>query len=325
MQVTERLLGSVLIVSADARALGGRDRLRALEVLSEGDRQRLRAMSEVRADDRADAFLTGRLLVQLGLERLSADLLPSDLLPSDLLPSDRLASDRLSSDLLPTDLEMGSTLPDGLHAIRKRGTHLEGGERGLAPVAELEVVCSNCGSTTHGKPSMPGLPVLVSLAYAGMTVFVALASVDDVSALGIDVEELRIDDDSASARPAGPLPISGAGAGPDADPDRHAALPAPWGDTVDPALDLERWTAVEAVLKADGRGLRVDSSLVRFEPGEGRADGDEHARVAGEEASYRIHRAVAERFLVAVATRRSDPEGSRMRVPVSEEAGSPSL
>ncbi len=284
--MTERLLGSVLIVSADARALGGRDRLRALEVLSEGDRQRLRTMSEVRADDRADAFLTGRLLVQLGLERLSADRLPTD----------RLASDRHA-----TDLEMGSTLPDGLYAIRKRGTHLESGERGLAPVAALEVVCSNCGSTTHGKPNMPGLPVLISLAYAGTTVFVALASVDHVSALGIDAEEVRIDDDSASARPAGALPISGAGPG--ADPDRDAAPRAPSGDAVDPALDLEWWTAVEAVLKADGRGLRVDSSLVRFEPGEGRADGDEHARVAGEEASYRIHRAVAERFLVAVATK----------------------
>ncbi|KAB1636445.1 4'-phosphopantetheinyl transferase family protein [Pseudoclavibacter terrae] len=303
MQMTERLLGSVLIVSADARALGGRDRLRALEVLSEGDRHRLRAMSEVRADDRADAFLTGRLLVQLGLERLSAD--------------------HFASDLLATDLEMGSTLPDGVHAIRKRGTHLESGERGLAPVAALEVVCSNCGSTTHGKPSMPGLPVLISLAYAGTTVFVALASADDVSALGIDVEELRIDEDSASARPAGALPISGAGPG--ADPDRDAAPRAPSGDAVDPALDLEWWTAVEAVLKADGRGLRVDSSLVRFEPGEGRADGDEHARVAGEEASYRIHRAVAERFLVAVATRKPDRETSLVSEPANEGAESPSL
>ncbi|NYF14566.1 hypothetical protein HDC34_002893 [Pseudoclavibacter sp. JAI123] len=311
MKVIELLLGRVLIVSADARALGGRDRRRSLEVLSAGDRERLGTMSDARADGRADAFLTGRLLVQLGLDRLAAD---------------RLAADRLAGDHHATDLEMGSTLPDGVHAIRKRGTHLEGGEHGLAPVAALEAVCSHCGSTSHGKPSIPGLPVLVSIAYAGSAVFVALASADDVGALGIDAEALRSHGDSAPALPAPALP---APALPDralSEPDQDPSPPAPSRDAFDPALDLERWTAVEAVLKADGRGLRVDPSFVRLASGEGHADREEHARISGDEASYRIHRSVVDRrFLVAVATRKPDRETSLASAPANEEAGSPSL
>ncbi|MBS3179609.1 MULTISPECIES: 4'-phosphopantetheinyl transferase family protein [unclassified Pseudoclavibacter] len=304
VKVIELLLGRVLIVSADARALGGRDRRRSLEVLSAGDRERLGTLSDARADGRADAFLTGRLLVQLGLDRLAGD---------------HLAADRLAADHHAADLEMGSTLPDGVHAIRKRGTHLEGGEHGLAPVAPvaaLEAVCSHCGSTSHGKPSIPGLPVLVSIAYAGSAVFVALASADDVGALGIDAEALRFHEDSAPAMPDRAL----------SEPDQDPSPPAPSRDVFDPALDLERWTAVEAVLKADGRGLRVDPSFVRLASGEGHADREEHARISGDEASYRIHRSVVDRrFLVAVAARKPDRETSLASAPANEEAGSPSL
>ncbi|WP_371029322.1 4'-phosphopantetheinyl transferase superfamily protein [Pseudoclavibacter sp. JSM 162008] len=267
MKVIELLLGRVLIVSADARALGGRDRRRSLEVLSAGDRERLGTMSDARADGRADAFLTGRLLVQLGLDRLAGD-------------------------------------------------HLEGGEHGLAPVPALEAVCSHCGSTSHGKLSIPGLPVLVSIAYAGSAVFVALASADDVGALGIDAEALRSHGDSAPALPDRAL----------SEPDQDPSPPAPSRDAFDPAHDLERWTAVEAVLKADGRGLRVDPSFVRLASGEGRADREEHARISGDDASYRIHRSVVDRrFLVAVATRKPDRGKSLASEPANEEAGSPSL
>ncbi|PPG30711.1 hypothetical protein C5B97_07235 [Pseudoclavibacter sp. RFBB5] len=228
-------------------------------------------MSDARADGRADAFLTGRLLVQLGLDHLAGD-------------------------------------------------HLEGGEHGLAPVAALEAVCSHCGSTSHGKPSIPGLPVLVSIAYAGSAVFVALASADDVGALGIDAEALRSHGDSAPALPAPAMPDREL-----SEPDQDPSPPAPSRDAFDPALDLERWTAVEAVLKADGRGLRVDPSFVRLASGEGRADGEEHARISGDEASYRIHRSVVDRrFLVAVATRKPDRGTSLASAPANEGAGSPS-
>ncbi|WP_146077928.1 4'-phosphopantetheinyl transferase superfamily protein [Pseudoclavibacter sp. AY1F1] len=279
MKVIELRIDEALVLSADSEELSGRERRLALEVLSAGDRERLRAMS----DARADSFLAGRLLVHAGL----ASLAPRVGLP-------------------PSGLGMASAFRDGLHPIPKGETHPDSGEceRGrawaqererqmrshdcdlgleLPSVAALEVVCAHCGSSTHGKPSIPGRPVIVSIAYAGTAVFVALASaVDEVSALGIDAEELRQEAAPGSVRAShslkSPLPPASLGAD-------------------DSALDLERWTAIEAVLKADGRGLRVDPGQVRFE-------GEELARIAGEDASYRIHRAVVDqRYLVAVATR----------------------
>ena len=154
----------------------------------------------------------------------------------------------------------------------------EGGGNLMQAVA-LEVVCSRCGSSGHGKPSLPGVPVLVSIAYAGPTVFVALASADGCLALGIDAEALGLDSEKPALNSESPSPRVESGV------------------ECGPAGDLERWTVVEAVLKADGRGLRVDPAEVEF-------DGDALARVGDDDAAYRIHRTVIDdRFLVAVALR----------------------
>lgn len=277
MQVTELRLGEVLVVSADADGLSGPERRNALDVLSAGDRVRLRTMR----DARADAFLTGRLLAQLGLARIttapSIQTAPRPAIP--LAPPPLLTS--------PSDLEMGFALQDGIQATPKLGTHPESGEpelgvplgdgspRAGTRVTTLRVLCAHCGSSDHGKPGFAGLPVLVSIAYAGPAVFVALASADRHSALGVDAEELKSDAAAEAAR--GSAPEGGACV------------------TADPASSLERWTAVEAVLKADGRGLRVDPSGVAFGP-------DDLARVGGDR--YRLRRAVVdEGFLVTVATR----------------------
>ncbi|PPF69975.1 4-phosphopantetheinyl transferase [Clavibacter michiganensis] len=56
------------------------------------------------------------------------------------------------------------------------------------------------------------------------------------------------------------------------------------GREAPPGTTLAQWVRIEAVLKADGRGLRVDPALVRFE-----ADPTGMtARIDGEEARYRV-------------------------------------
>ena len=76
---------------------------------------------------------------------------------------------------------------------------------------------------------MPGGQVVASLSYADEIVVAAVAPWDDVSALGVDVEP--------AARATGDL----------------SALFAPR-----PAPGIREWTRIEAVLKASGRGIRVD-------------------------------------------------------------------
>lgn len=94
-------------------------------------------------------------------------------------------------------------------------------------LVRIEAVCPDCGGP-HGRPRVLGHDLHVSLSRCAHAI-VAVAAWH--SPLGVDVE-LR-----------------------DADPrsetnDAIEAVAGPGG--------LERWTSVEAVLKADGRGLRVD-------------------------------------------------------------------
>ncbi|WP_424465767.1 hypothetical protein [Pseudoclavibacter helvolus] len=285
MKVTELLLDGVLVLGADAGALSGSERRLALDSLSAGDRARLPAMS----DGRADAFLAGRLLVRRGLEHpaLGAARPPTTTLRLERPPTTTLRLERPPT----TTLEMGFSLRDGLQPIPKRETHPElavreqargfDAPRSAAQPGVLEVVCSHCGSTGHGKPLVPGLPVLTSITYAGTAVFVALASTDLCSRLGIDAEALGRHAAQPGLPSGGPSPRAASGADPE------------------PARDLERWTAVEAVVKADGRGLRVD-------PGEVEFDGGALARVAGDNDAYRICRTVVDdRFILTLATRSS--------------------
>lgn len=112
----------------------------------------------------------------------------------------------------------------------------------LAAPKLLEVVqrCTICGGP-HGRPLLPGTPLLASVAYAEPWVIVAVAHRDDADAIGIDLEL--------------------EGAAPDL-----TALFAPQ----DPP-DLRGWTAIEAALKADGRGLMVPPDQVRVDAEGGRA------------------------------------------------------
>ena len=89
----------------------------------------------------------------------------------------------------------------------------------------------------------------------------------------------------------------------------------PRGREAPPGTTLAEWVRIEAVLKADGRGLRVYPSLVRFA-------GDAHGSVAwidGEPARYRVVdaelgsglvAAVARRGLGQVVVRIRDPDGT---------------
>ena len=91
--------------------------------------------------------------------------------------------------------------------------------------------CPDCGRR-HGPPEFDGGGPFATVSHAGSG---SLAAVADV-AVGVDVE-------ARAAR------------SPDA-----LALPLPAGE-----LDaFQHWTRIEAVLKADGRGLRIDPAAIGF-------------------------------------------------------------
>ena len=100
--------------------------------------------------------------------------------------------------------------------------------------------CPDCGGP-HGAPVLVGGPAgaAVNVSYSGAIVAVAVSA--DVP-VGVDVET-----PVARSRELAELAVSDAGGG---------------GTAVDP---LRQWTRVEAVLKADGRGLRLDHSAVSFQ------------------------------------------------------------
>ncbi|MFF1877835.1 4'-phosphopantetheinyl transferase family protein [Leifsonia sp. NPDC058230] len=120
----------------------------------------------------------------------------------------------------------------------------------LAGVESSEVViesrCPDCGGP-HGRPVVmapdAAVGIRVSLAYAGDVV---VAAARRGGAIGVDAE-LR---DRAHTGH-----------------DERRAIQALAPGDGDPLI---RWTRIEAVLKADGRGLRVEPGLVRFEQQAGR-------------------------------------------------------
>jgi 4'-phosphopantetheinyl transferase len=122
----------------------------------------------------------------------------------------------------------------------------------LAPGAALGVtsVCALCGED-HGPPLAHGAPLALSVSSAGGLVVAAAAPLEAVSAVGVDLE-----------RDAGAPGLAGL---------------FPGGEP-----DIAGWTRIEAVLKADGRGLRVDPAEVRIGPDSGgRLPGGVRARVPG--------------------------------------------
>lgn len=93
--------------------------------------------------------------------------------------------------------------------------------------------CVWCGGP-HGRPRLPGTGFETSIAYAGDVAVVVVAPSALVTALGVD---------AASGERTDPACMEG----------------------VLPGSTVGEWVRVEAALKADGRGLRVDPATVRLE------------------------------------------------------------
>lgn len=122
----------------------------------------------------------------------------------------------------------------------------------------LDTVCERCGGA-HGRARHGAGQIALSLSYAGDLVVAAAAATDETRDIGVDVER---GDTAGAARVA-----------------ELGRLFAPA-----PAPTLEEWTRIEAVLKADGRGLRVEPWAVRFAP---RGDGFD-ARTPGSDVVWRV-------------------------------------
>lgn len=152
-------------------------------------------------------------------------------------------------------LAAGDSFLAGRLLLRRLAVELTGRE----PV--LVTVCPDCGGC-HGKPVLEDSGLHLSLSH---TQGFVVAAAHRNASVGIDVEELQQSDD------------------------RLDAIEAMTGQRC-----LRAWTRVEAVLKADGRGLRVDPSLVSIE-GDTAVLGD--ARYALSEA------ALAPELQVSVAVR----------------------
>lgn len=132
----------------------------------------------------------------------------------------------------------------------------------LAPGVRVTNPCPWCGGP-HGPVRLHGVPFVGSVAYAGGYALAAVADAGTVSHLGVDAESAV-----SPSRDAAAL----------------AGVLGPGRET-----GLREWTRVEAALKADGRGLRVDPAAVAIDgdgPGwrasvPGRASPLEGADLAG--------------------------------------------
>jgi 4'-phosphopantetheinyl transferase len=135
-------------------------------------------------------------------------------------------------------LAIGSIVDIGWVAIapgaprRRQAWHLLSGM--LPHGAMLGNRCPRCDGP-HGRVTVSGAPYLVSVTYAAGYAIAAVASMTDAAALGIDAEP-EVD---ARRDAAGMRGVLGAG-----------------------EATVREWTRVEAALKADGRGLRVDPASV---------------------------------------------------------------
>ena len=107
----------------------------------------------------------------------------------------------------------------------------------LPPTATIDNPCPRCGGP-HGPVRIHGAQAAASVTYAGGHALVAVCTAEGVAAVGIDAES--VEDPRRDA--AGLVGVLGPG-----------------------AASVRSWTRVEAALKADGRGLRVDPAAVRIE------------------------------------------------------------
>ncbi|GAA3909795.1 4'-phosphopantetheinyl transferase family protein [Microbacterium invictum] len=137
--------------------------------------------------------------------------------------------------------------------------------------------CAVCGGD-HGRPVDPSGRFALSVGYAAGLVAAAAVPATVAPEVGVDVERTA----PASTRDSGEL----------------ASLFAPR-----PAPDLRGWTAIEAVLKADGRGLLVPPDRVVFTGAPGVLLGDGRlATVPGAGGSFEVVPVPApEGFVISVA------------------------
>jgi 4'-phosphopantetheinyl transferase len=113
--------------------------------------------------------------------------------------------------------------------------------------------CARCGER-HGAVELTGVPAVAGVSYATGLVIAAVAPSARVGRLAVDVEL-----DAADAA-------------------RARDLERLLGRSRQPVL--RRWTRIEAVLKADGRGLLVEPRDVRVR--------GTHASIAGDAARYEL-------------------------------------
>ena len=110
------------------------------------------------------------------------------------------------------------------------------------PAASISNACPECGAP-HGPVQITGADVVASVTYVGGFAIACVADRAVATAVGIDAESVS-------------------------DPRRSAAA---MQGIIHPGLSssLREWTRVEAVLKADGRGLRVAPAAVSLSEGDG--------------------------------------------------------
>jgi 4'-phosphopantetheinyl transferase len=161
----------------------------------------------------------------------------------ELDPMDRARSDRFDP-LRRRDFLLGRSLIAGL--VREQWPDVAAWRVGSR-------ACGRCGAR-HAGVELTGIAAVGGVAYAQGLVVAAVAGSTQASRLGVDVE--------ADAP----------------DPVRDGDLARLLGPTREPAV--RRWTRVEAVLKADGRGLLVDPADVRMRRS--------RATIAGDPTRYRV-------------------------------------
>ena len=158
------------------------------------------------------------------------------------------------------------TLPAGI-TVRWAPIPADTPQRGVAwqllrtivgdPAAAITNACPFCGGP-HGPVRFADRDTLGSVSYAGGFAVVAVADAATATAVGVDAESVNHPGRTAEAM-------------------RGIIHPGR-------ASSLQEWTRVEAVLKADGRGLRVAPATLSITEDEGAwhaSVGDSDRRYAG--------------------------------------------